>query len=620
MSPREILRRLVEQAELKVLQAQHYFGYGISRAESRPPGLFSFCNSEHPLLPDLHWEFKPGKVEVDEFLQGKWPSLGCDWTWRPSPDVWHESPDTGRIWPRQFFGAIPYRPGNPYGDVRITWEPSRLQQLIIFSLIARTAGPEASKNAVTMLETQLLSWVEANPPLTGVHYISSMECALRILSVCHAVDMVRDKLQQPDMVWGSLLKMVDSHASVIASRLSLHSSAGNHTIAECVGLIYAGLLFPEFKQSRRWINSALGLLQKEIDRQILPDGGGVEQAIWYLMFITDLCGLAIMLLRHHGQHVPPAMESAVSRAKNYLCSFSGSPEGLPAIGDSDNGYALSRYLRISWDRQPVVSLCRTFDDSGQTYICDPESGPDIRVILDHGPLGMPPLYGHGHADALSLILRAGQHDLLIDPGTYTYNGDPRLRQYFRSTRSHNTVCIDGADQARQTGAFMWAAPYKSRLLRRETRPDGNLQLLARLDSDYDCGRIVHWRGLVYSREGSLLVWDRIEGPGMHEIELNWHSAVPIIDKGNGFLLHCAKVDFDLSVNGIGDQAWHGPETHIVDSRYSRCYGKMQPTQVIRCRINGNLPVEFITYIRWSGDPDNNSMTDREVETLRRWAQ
>jgi hypothetical protein len=619
MSPREILLRIIEQAKLIILQVQHFLGLGVARNVSQQRSLFSFCNSNHQLLPDLHWEFKPEKSEVDELIEGKWPSLGFDWKWRPSPDVWRESPDTGRLWPYRFFGAIPYRPGNPYGDVRIAWEASRLQQLIAFALIARTAHPEVSKNAIALLENQLLSWVVANPPLTGVHYISSMECALRLLSVCHAVDMVRDKLQQPELVWDCLLKMVHSHASVIASRLSLHSSAGNHTVAECVGLIYAGILFPEFKHSQQWKNTALDLLQKEIDRQILPDGGGIEQAIWYLMFITDLCGLAIMLLCHHRQHVPPAMISAVSRAKNYLCSFSGSPKELPAIGDSDNGYALSRFLRISWDQHPVVSFCRTFDDSGCTLISDPASGPGIRVILDHGPLGMPPLYGHGHADAMSLILRVGQDDLLIDPGTYTYNGDPRLRQYFRSTRAHNTVCVDGVDQARQTAAFMWSEPYSSsRLVRSETRPDGVQQLLARLDSYSDSGKIVHWRGLVYSRDGCLLVWDRIEGPGMHEIELNWHSSAPILGQGNSFLLRCANVDFELSVTGIGDQERHGPDTHIVDSWYSRCYGQMQPAHAIRSRIYGKLPVEYFTRICWSGVPGNYSIGDLEVETLRRW--
>jgi hypothetical protein len=45
--------------------------------------------------------------------------------------------------------------------------------------------------AVAAVEAQLVSWVEANPFLTGIHYISPTECALRLLAVCHAVDALR---------------------------------------------------------------------------------------------------------------------------------------------------------------------------------------------------------------------------------------------------------------------------------------------------------------------------------------------------------------------------------------------------------------------------------------------
>jgi hypothetical protein len=618
MSTRELLRRFIEQIELRALQTQHFFGRGIASDVSHRADRFSFCTATHRQLPDLDWKFEPEKAELEALLAGEWPALGFDWTWRPATDVWHESPDTGRAWPRRFFGSVPYRPGNPYGDARVVWEPSRLQQLIAFALIARTAQPEISARAVALLEDQLLSWIEANPPLTGVHYVSSMECALRLLSVCYALDMVRDKLQRPVLVWNGFLKLVASHASVIVTRLSLHSSAGNHTIAECVGLIYAGILFPEFKRSQHWKNSALALLQKEIDRQVLPDGGGAEQAIWYLLFATDLCGLVIMLLRHHDQHIPPTLISAVSRAKKFLCSFSGSPDELPVIGDSDNGYALSRFLRTSWDQNPAASVSTTFGDSGYTLIHDPVPTAGVAVIFDHGPLGMPPLYGHGHADALSLVLRVGKSDLLIDPGTYTYGGDPRWRRYFRSTRSHNTVCIDGADQACQTAAFMWSAPYGCRLVEREARSDGGVRLLARLDGYQALGGFTHWRGLAYSSNGSLLVWDRIEGQGAHETELNWHTAVPVVDQGGSYLLRGPEVDLILSIAGTGPHERRGPDTSVVESWYSPCYGQIRPARTIRTRMYGRLPLEYTTSIHLDSMSSHYPDADRDIDRFKQW--
>ena len=80
------------------------------------------------------------------------------------------------------------------------------------------------------MEGQFLSWMEANPYLTGAHYISAMECGLRLIAVCHAFDQVRAWLRRPDLVWTSIVRLVEGHANLIRQRVSLHSSLGNHTI------------------------------------------------------------------------------------------------------------------------------------------------------------------------------------------------------------------------------------------------------------------------------------------------------------------------------------------------------------------------------------------------------
>ncbi len=49
---------------------------------------------------------------------------------------------------------------------------------------------------------------------------------------------------------------------------------------------------------------------------------------------------------------------------------------------------------------------------------------------------------HKHADCLSLIWQDRGETLLIDSGKYGYQRD-RMRRYFRSTRAHNTVEVDG---------------------------------------------------------------------------------------------------------------------------------------------------------------------------------
>ena len=54
---------------------------------------------------------------------------------------------------------------------------------------------------------------------------------------------------------------------------------------------------------------------------------------------------------------------------------------------------------------------------------------------------------HAHADALSIELRCGGVEVLVDPGTYTYQGEPEWRTYFRSTIGHNCLELGGEDQS-----------------------------------------------------------------------------------------------------------------------------------------------------------------------------
>ena len=86
-----------------------------------------------------------------------------------------------------------------------------------------------------------------------------------------------------------------------------------------------------------------------------------------------------------------------------------------------------------------------FADAGITIIrTDPASSPEIWCRCDGGPHGFLSIAAHAHADALSVEVRCDGVDILADPGTYCYHGEPEWRSYFRSTIGHNTVEIGGA--------------------------------------------------------------------------------------------------------------------------------------------------------------------------------
>jgi len=601
MGPAEVVYRVAEQCTLKILEVQHRTNRTRANSRVADIGRFSFCSNSARQLPTLPWSFMVTEDAAEKILTGQLCAMGHEWTWKPDSSVWHEAPDTHREWPRLFFSRIPYREGNPYGDVRIAWEPSRMQQLITLGLLAQRSGSDIRHRAVVQLEAQFLSWVEANPFLTGIHYISVMECGLRILAVCHAIDLVREWLQDAAQIWSALVDLIENHARLIHKRLSVHSSTGNHTVAEAAALVYVGSLFPEMSEAMRWRSVGLALLEKEATHQILTDGGGSEQSFWYLRFVSDLYGLVTMLLRHQRQDVPSSIEDAFQRSQFFLQNVSVNGLGLPRIGDGDNGYALSPFLQFNGPNEDERKRCVTFAASGYSVIRSGLGSEQQQLIFDHGSLGMAPCYAHGHADALAVTFHVGRHEVLLDPGTYTYTGPQQWRKYFRGTSAHNTITVDGLDQAAQETAFLWAEPFRCVKIHKEEHSDGTVMIVSGHDGYSKRVGVMHWRGVLYHPPALWLICDRLIGAGEHSLALNWHLGIEPIVSGDGYAVQCGSEVLYLGVDGGAVSTLHSGEEHPISGWYSSHYGVKEPIFTLQTTYTGMLPHEFVTHVRMGAD-------------------
>jgi hypothetical protein len=110
---------------------------------------------------------------------------------------------------------------------------------------------------------------------------------------------------------------------------------------------------------------------------------------------------------------------------------------------------------------------KSFKSGGYTVARERRAGAALRFVMDHGPLGYLSIAAHGHADANALTLSLNGVDVFVDPGTYLYHSGGPWRNWFRSTRAHNTLTLDGEDQSAMSGAFNWSRKANARLLRLE---------------------------------------------------------------------------------------------------------------------------------------------------------
>ena len=564
MGPREVLHRVSERAKKAASRRRHQGWAPFVDDAATPPVLPSI--REAVLAADEETRQAIGRAAA-AVLDGRFEALGLSWPTR-SPDAlfpgdaWRFDPVTGRLWPGNdvYTFDIGYRRQQALGDVKYVWEFQRLQFL---QPLAASHCLTGDAKALTAIEEAIESWYEANPPFMGIAWNSGIELALRATSLLVVTSLCGEALSAATVT--RVRTILRAHAFWLARFPSRFSSANNHLIAELAGEFLIAAAMPGLPKSAATMRSAGAGLARETLSQILPDGVGAEQSPTYAAFSIELVLLSVKVGRAAGHPFPKSVDERLARFVNYV-SWIANPDGtVPAIGDDDEGRVLAlggpdpeyvtsvasavagylgvlgpsvRYATLRGAvfgrpkaEVPAPSGLRTFEAGGYSVFRGSIGGRETLLILDHGPLGYLSIAAHGHADALSVILSIDGEPVLVDPGTFAYHAGGAWRDWFRGTRAHNTLSIDGADQSVIAGAFNWSHKAKARL---DERVDGaGWRLRASHDGYVDRFGKRHERLLEAGADG-IHITDRLIGSeDPLEAEVSFQLAIGLEAKVDG---------------------------------------------------------------------------------------
>lgn len=436
---------------------------------------------------------------AEDILAGRWKVFGEDFDTAPADPDWHRDIRTGiRSDPTQYCFAVPYRDPAQVGTVKYLWEPSRLHHVTLLAAAYRLSGDARFADHAA---AHLKSWWRRNPPLRGIHWLSGIELGMRLIAFVWTRRLLGDWPGVAALFErnADFLLQLHHHERWLATLHSRGSSANNHLIAEAAGLFVAATAFSGTPQQERWAALAAGILEQEALTQTFADGLNRELAFGYHGYVLGLLLLATIEGEADGRPLSDDCGHALTRMADALAANLGTdPAGAlqaPRQGDGDDAVALlvdapetgpwSPLLALAsavlgprdwWPKpaggsvldQVVAPLAHkrrgldlrpakrpnVFKEAGVTFLRTEDDAISVRV--DHGPHGFLSTAAHGHADALAFELSIGGRPVLIDPGTYCYQGEPEWRRYFRSTLAHNTLEIAGADQAVQAGPFLWS--------------------------------------------------------------------------------------------------------------------------------------------------------------------
>ncbi|MPY56691.1 heparinase II/III family protein [Streptomyces spongiae] len=582
-------------------------------------------------------------AEADRLMDGHAEYFGVARDDLADPDWWYD-PKTGRRAPGGYAFDVPYRDEDAVGDIKQIWEPSRHQYLTVLAAAYAITGDERYAERVA---EHLRSWWAANPPLRGVHWISGIELGIRLLSWVWVRRLLDGWPGVAALFEGNpvALNQIWHHQRWLAAFPSRGSSANNHVIAEAAGQVAAACAFGWFPSSARWRADALRSLERNLRGNTFLSGLNRELASEYHGLVLELGLAAVAEADAAGVPVPATVRLVLLRMTDALAAVVDGRLRPPRQGDADDGHGLivdgagtdrwasllatgeAVFGRLAWwpavtgtdVRTPLLAaLIRPyatkgtarpasrpahFADAGMTILRGPEGTGEIWCRCDGGPHGFLSIAAHAHADALSVEVRHDGVDVLADPGTFCYHGQPEWRQYFRSTLGHNTLQLDGGDQSVSGGPFLWTRHARSRVLVADTSSEGVTRWCAEHDGYQPS---VHRRRVdLAAASQELRVVDEVRGP-RRPVRLAFHLgpaiAADLVDNRAVLTWTRDGEHRSAALDLPGQLSWraHRGESDPPLGWYSPGFGRKEPTTTLVGTGFADGTEDFTTVLRFRG--------------------
>ena len=581
--------------------------------------------------------------EADRVLRREFSFFGGTFQYGDRVD-WHADPVTGARWPKVYHRDVPVHGGDVgFGDVKHVWELGRHQFLL--DLAKGWAVDRDSRHAVAVRDL-VADWRIENPVGTGVGWSCSLEPAFRALSWLWAYFLTLDDPALDVDGHAQWLEGFHDHGWFIYRHLEYYSSPFNHLAGEACALYCLGVLFPELHESPKWRARGRHVLESGLRTQFYVDGGSVEQSTFYHHATTGFYLLAALLGRANGDEFPGSVWSAIERAIEFSALLQQPDGTTPRIGGADDGKPIRLDHRPLWDFRPYQSAgavlfgrpdfkaaageffedalwllgpdaavkfaaldtrppsaSRVFESSGYVVIRNRWGADADYLCFDCGEQAAglrrddTASAAHGHADCLSIIVWRQGRPVLVDSGFHCYNGAKPWQDHFRQTAAHNTVRIDGRDQAVHINKMNWSHAYTATLEGHDLR--GSFGWAMGSHDGYRSlprGPVLHRRAVWVRERGYIVVCDLLEGTGSHDVELTFQFApgrLVLADAQASFEdaadLHWfagAQLTPRMHVGGATpDEGWIAPSLGVKTAA---------PRLVVACRAN--LPATIVTVL------------------------
>lgn len=570
---------------------------------------------------------------------------------------WHKNPLNDRRWDARKHWTRAFRDEARVGDVKLTWEIARFPHAYHMGRAA-AFYPEDRPALAAALASQIASFIAENPYGLGVHWGSGQEIAFRCMAWLFGLSTLGG--EPPLAALGPAMGRALHEAAVHIERhldYARRAVYNNHLLSEAFGLLLAGTVLPGAPEAARWREKGRALLDEQADVQIYEDGAYIQQSYTYhrVAMHTYLWASAITL--RQGQAPPAPWTRAMERSLDFLYLQQNPGDGrLPNFGSNDG--ALPSVLSVCdyADFRPLLQALSVVTRGERLYEPGPwdetaawfaGSGalrsaplrPRARASASFNATGYHVLRG---ADPASFsVLRCGtlrhrfsQIDMLnldvfwrgqnviVDPGSYLYNGPARWHDHFVSTGAHSTVQVDGRDQMLHYRRFKNLYPARAELLAFEDAGPFAQAVGEHHGYARHPGGCVHRRAVLFVKDDLWVVLDQVTGEGSHHARLHWLTAdhpyrydpdAGVLDLETPAGVFCVAVHDAAGAPLAGDVVRGGEDP--PRGWQSRYYGEKLPVPSLAVVQEGPAPLVFVSVL-CAGRPEVRVQADRMTVLCR----
>lgn len=502
--------------------------------------------------------------EADEIVSGKVRLFGgparplhinpprklAHWTLYEQHSQWLEETRAGK--------------GQTIRDIKFTWEVGRFGWVYT---LGRAYLVSCDERYAATFWTEAGRFVDTNPPYLGPHWISAQEVALRLVAFVFALQVFeRSPLSTPEHIRRLKIAIANHAARIPPTLIYARAQNNNHLLSEAAGLYTAGLALPGHPSARRWRRLGWNWFQRGLQAQIAEDGTYTQHSTNYHRLMLQLALWMNRLAQTQARPFPGKSSQRLAAATRWLYTLMDPASGrVPNLGPNDGAYILPLTICPFQDYRPVLQAAgqaflgeRLFErgawdemalwlarGSGSAALgrADHLSSSKAQQPDNHSPhiLHLPAgdSWGYfrcarfagrpGHADQLHFDLWWRGLNVAQDAGTYLYNADPPWDNRLACSDVHNTVTVDGRDQMRRAGRFLYLDWSQARVIKGEPAEDGSWRRLVAEHDGYRYLGITHRRtvsaldGESWQVEDMILPVEAAPAPadGTHTVVLHW---------------------------------------------------------------------------------------------------